>query len=146
MEARELRLVIPGDASELSPNKRLHHHARARLVKMWRERAYWYWTLAGRPYVGERVVIAFTVRRGRALDPDNCQASGCLKSIVDGLSGFAFGADDVRHVRFDPITQESGKAWSRSPEVVVVIRPDENAAGPSAIPAAGAQTPPERPA
>jgi hypothetical protein len=144
--ADSLTLVIPGDAAELSPNKRLHHHARARLVKMWRERAYWYWTLVGRPYVGERVVIAFTVRRARAQDPDNCQASGCLKSIVDGLSGFAFAADDAAHVRFDPVVQESGKAWSRSPEVEVVIRPDGSAAGLSASLPAGAQRPPERPA
>jgi hypothetical protein len=75
----------------LNMNDRMHHMKRSRLVKTWREAAYWYACeqLPGGPkarrLVGkQRVQIELPVKGKRARDPMNFVSTA--KCVIDGMT------------------------------------------------------------
>lgn len=120
-------LTIPGDPMALSPNRRLHRHARAKLVRTWKGQAAGVWREAGCPRLLPPVEISFTVRRGRPVDYDNAMAA--LKPVVDAitergspLGGGMIPDDGPQFVRRIEVAQETGAEWKGREEVVMTVR------------------------
>lgn len=121
-----IEVVIPGDAAELSPNRRLHWRTYANLKKKWRTSA----RLVGQNLWGGKepldglMQVSYIIRRARRLDPDNAASSGALKHILDGLvdAGLLVG-DTAKHTIRGEVRQETGKQYKGKEEVVVIISP-----------------------
>lgn len=121
---KTLTFTVTGDPTAISKNKRLHYMKRHALVQRWKASAWLAWAEAGRVRFEGKVRVAFTLRRGVKVDPDN--ALGCLYGLIDGLKDQpgrpAMIADDSdRHVEYAPVVQESGARWKGRPEVVVRV-------------------------
>jgi hypothetical protein len=122
---------IPGDVLVLSPNRRLHPMERARLVKDWKARAWYAWMAAGCPKFDVPVRIAATLRRVRAVDPDN--AAAALKACWDGLCtnrwhierlrDAMLPGDSAKWVEYAPVQQETGQHWKGKESVIVRVEP-----------------------
>lgn len=100
-------IVLPWPPRELSPNARIHHMAKAKVTRAYREAAYWLAHQVRRPIAGEGEVMVRCEfyppdRRRRDLD-------GMFSSIKAGLDGIAdsVGVNDTRFAfsihRRDPV-------------------------------------------
>lgn len=91
------RVVFPWPSRDLSPNARVHFHARAKQVKLAREAAYWLTKNAQQkqlPDVGEIMVcIEFNPPDKRRYDLDGLVSRS--KAYLDGLAD-ALELDDYR--------------------------------------------------
>ncbi len=97
----------------ISSNQRHHHHARAKLVREWREAAGWSARAAGIPPLERAQIVLWAKppdRRRR--DPHNFTPT--LKACVDGIVDAGVLADDdstrlpISYVRLIP---GAGGAW-----------------------------------
>lgn len=90
-------IVLPWPPRELSPNARVHHHVKARAVKVYRESAYWLAEKASLrvPEGDGGIALRFDFHPPdkRRRDLDNMLAS--IKAGVDGIAD-ALGVDDQR--------------------------------------------------
>lgn len=109
---------VPIDIAPMSPNRRLHPLARARLVKAARDAAWMVWASRGRPRAAGRVRLDYRVYRGRAMDDDNIAAS--CKALRDGLCTAALTPDDSPlWVAQGQVSQVIGPAFTRRPSVLI---------------------------
>ncbi len=81
---------LPWPPKELNPNARVHHYAKARAAKHYREAAYWL-TVAAQALPGKHLDITFLPPDARRRDLDNMLASA--KNALDGLAD-AIGVND----------------------------------------------------
>lgn len=76
----------------------MHHMARARFVKEWRERSAYLAKLKKVPQLDQIEVISQPHLTGRLQDADACHP--CVKAIIDGLvDAGVIPDDDPAHVR-----------------------------------------------
>ena len=102
-------LDLPWPPKELSPNARMHHHAKARIAKSYRETCYWLAVAANLPAMpadGEIIVsLAFHPPDKRRRDLDGCL--GSCKQLLDALAD-ALHVNDYRFSfvlrRAEPVT------------------------------------------
>lgn len=96
-----IQVVLPWPHKNLSPNARVHHMAKATLVKKHRQWARWA-TPARLQVEAERLslTITFNPPDKRRRDTDNLLAS--VKSYFDGIAD-ALGIDDIRFEIEKPI-------------------------------------------
>lgn len=89
-------IELPWPPRELSPNARIHHMAKAKVTKAYREQAYWLTVQSGAQFPaasGAILSIAFHPPDKRRRDLD-----GMFSSIKSGLDGIAdaLGVNDHR--------------------------------------------------
>jgi hypothetical protein len=118
---RSFRFILKRDIADLSPNRRLHWRQRHAREAAWKLLAAHAWAEAGSPWVGEKVRITFTTRRGRLLDPGNAVRSLALTGIENGLKGKAFPDDSARHIEYGSLVQEAAACYRHAPEVEVLV-------------------------
>jgi hypothetical protein len=121
-----IELEIPGDANELSPNKRMHWRKEHKLKSEWRGRSHLITALAMREGSvnppQRRVRVSFILRRGRRLDPDNAASTRALKSLVDGLRDAGLLKDDTeQYCERGSVRQEIGREYRLRPSVLVIL-------------------------
>lgn len=117
-------IEVPIVADLLTMNVQMHHHAKAPIVKAWREAAYWgacAWrpTPSGRRFhqkVNVQLVIPFRDRRHR--DPHNWYPT--VKPIIDGLTDANCWPDDNEQwvSTTEPTLIVVGQAIIRTPILV----------------------------
>ena len=119
---RRVTVFIPAPTVQrpwLATNRRDHHHARAKLVKLWRDRALVEARAThSRPLtspVSVAVVMHWPDNRRRDLDGGAPTAKACLDGIQD--AGLIAG-DDHRHVTRLTFTADPG---SGEPGVTITI-------------------------
>lgn len=120
---QEVVLIIPGDAAELSPNRRIGRYKKAGITRRWRKQAAIIAALEIRwPPQPRRVRLSWLIRRGRELDPAQLHGSGCLKAIEDGLVDARVMPDDApKWVEWGLVQQEASKGFRLHPHIVVTI-------------------------
>ena len=105
---------------DLNPNKRLHHHKRARLLRDAKEEVGWLILQQGRPQKPiEKAHIAITWVAGdkRRRDPDNLFAS--MKAYIDGLvAGGLIIDDSAEHVSYAGPRYE----WGERNNTIIEVR------------------------
>lgn len=115
-----IRLVVPFNLQRCSPNRRLHHMAKARETRAAREAARCAWVAAGSPRLEGKVRVSVIVRRARPLDQANIWAA--CKGALDGIFVEGVTPDDgPEFVELGRVQQEVGKAWKGAEQVVFVI-------------------------
>lgn len=114
MTAATASLILPWPAKELSPNARVHHHAKSKAVKAYREGAYWL-TRARDLSVPDSeevfLLIDFYPPDKRRRDLDNM-----LSAFKAGLDGIA-DALEVNDHRFSLVIRR--RAPRKGGEIVV---------------------------
>lgn len=79
-----IRIVVPGDLWDTSPNHRIRPPAAKRkLQRLSREAAQWSWVAAGKPRFDVPIRYTIVYRRAAELDDDNAIAAA--KWMRDGL-------------------------------------------------------------
>lgn len=89
-------IELPWPPKELNPNARIHHLAKARHAKVYREAAYWLteWSKAKAPADGRIMLkVSFRPPDKRRRDLDNMLSS--IKAGLDGIAD-ALGVNDQR--------------------------------------------------
>ncbi len=116
-----IRIIVPVDPQQASPNKRGHWAKLAKVKHHHKETAALCWMAAGRPRSRESVHVEVIIRRGRFIDQDNALA--CCKALIDGLFKDAITPDDSpTWVKSYTIRQEVGSQWKQHPEVEFIAR------------------------
>ena len=110
-----------------------------RIEGKWKHLATSAWEAAGSPVYTVPVVIAFDIRRGRKMDPDNCLAG--LKKVIDGLTtrtqqkilgpgGVGMIPDDTEEwVSYAPVTMLTGGFHTQNPSLFIAVTPKEPESG-----------------
>ena len=125
-QADVIEFVIPGDPiKDLGPNQRpANIYAHHRLTQEWKTRAWLCWAAAERPRLSGKVRMTLTLRRGRAVDPDNALAA--CKALIDGLTDqpgrpALLPSDGPHDVEYGAVGFEVEKRWQHHPEAVVRV-------------------------
>ena len=113
--AHLLTVVVPGRAFTANQVARQSWAATARMVKDWRERAYWHTRVVLAPagsgkvidaVEGPVIITAASLHRTRRSLPDVAAVSPCVKAVIDGIVDSGFLVDDtgeyVAEIRFRP--------------------------------------------
>ncbi len=120
-----IRITVKFDPGRCSPNLRLHWADKAARHQAANIAAHCAWHGAGCPTVEGAVTVSLTVRRCRAMDPDNLLAG--MKSMLDSLfcrrrHGWGVTEDDsAGFIHYGNICQETGKRWRGREEVEMEI-------------------------
>lgn len=123
--ASGLMIRIPGDiVKDLSPNTRLHWREKAKRVAAWRERGHLAWLSGERREFPGKVSAEITIRRARAVDPDNALSSckAAIDSLVrrEGQPGPLRG-DTLKDLRIESVEQQTGKEWQGKEEILIYL-------------------------
>lgn len=120
---RTWRIVVKWDVSRSADNKTRrggHWAQRAKIMRLARETAHFYWAAAGKPIAAGKVRVSLICRRGRTMDSANIV--GGAKPILDGIFVKAMTPDDSpKYVELGGVTQETGKRWKGAEELELVI-------------------------
>lgn len=122
MAAPVAQVVVRGDISELSPNRRIHFRTRATRVKRWRDAAAWTAKELGWKKTPRKVRLSWIIRHWRKSDHAQLHGTLALKSVEDGLVDAGIVPDDNEEfVVWGEVSQETGSQFRFREEVVCVI-------------------------